>query len=488
MPPLPDIERQPAYIEAGRGRAAAHGHVRISWTSAWSGAVSWWVEAGLTPRATPLQTNGTTAGVIKEFRQIEGRRFLIESVAYVDLLAGLESLPECLPPGVSEQGALRKNNLKYGYAALPKPASMKSAARPARKTSTELAALRPRGVVVDYRAVLTAGATLLQCDVTYLVTNNFSCASLTVEGGSVTKYKVGASISVSGSAYFKTSQWRVAIFTAIDDDTVGESMNGFNAAYTGLINANGYANPALALSSGAVVSGCRFSFAQKAVANSTYPATYNLTAKHCQFIKCLLGIAITTSSSGCGSGSYPTCAALVVNNVLAGMVQYPFVTPTSINLTLNAAHCTFDRCLKIWSGPSATLASTNSIYANITNSNTGNLLGANNGFYSTAQQFGTPQRIVYSSPFQEVGAGFYYLTDASGFRNYGTTSGPPASLLADLKRRTTYPPVVVAATLWNTSQSLSPQAQRDTDLPGYRLRVRSFGLRPGLGAGHQLLP
>jgi hypothetical protein len=57
----------------------------------------------------------------------------------------------------------------------------------------------------------------------------------------------------------------------------------------------------------------------------------------------------------------------------------------------------------------------------------------------------------------------YYLTDASLFRNAGTASGLSASLISDLGKRTTYPPLVVGATNLNNSQSFSPQVQRDTD-------------------------
>ena len=255
------------------------------------------------------------------------------------------------------------------------------------------------------------------------------------------------------------------VFTGVDDDTVGESMNGYpSSGYTGTINSSGYANPALGMSQLTLTaSGCVFRYAQKAIqyaATSSSAATITLT--HAQLYNCIRGIDLTWAGCGCGSGGTIT---VKLSNILMDSVLNPInysgltatVTPSLIN-------CTVDRAAQFVGGSgSLSYSAVNSVFANITNSTSGSFSGNHNGFYNSAQSFGTSQFSVSVSPFQSAGAGNYYLTDASGFRNSGTSSGLSSSLISDLGKRTTYPPVVVANTTINTPQTYSAQAGRDTD-------------------------
>ena len=234
------------------------------------------------------------------------------------------------------------------------------------------------------------------------------------------------------------------------------------SGWTGSINPNGYASPAIALGSSSVsLNNCVFRYAASALQCGTSSSGYSVSFSHLQFLKC--GKAIELYS---GNGMYNTLT-VNLNNALLSQVQYPFYMPSfPYSLVVNLAHTTIDQANRLFlENGSFTLRATNSIFANITNSSTGTFVGAYNGFWSSAQSFGAAPLTVYSSPFSSVGAGNYYLSDTSGFRNYCTTSGLPATLLSDLKKRTTYPPIIVAGTTWNTSQTLAPQAQRDTDAP-----------------------
>jgi hypothetical protein len=65
--------------------------------------------------------------------------------------------------------------------------------------------------------------------------------------------------------------------------------------------------------------------------------------------------------------------------------------------------------------------------------------------------------------FQTVGGGAHYLAANSPYRNAGTTNISP-SLLTELKRLTTFPPIFLSADI-TTDTTLSPQAGRDTDTP-----------------------
>jgi hypothetical protein len=138
-----------------------------------------------------------------------------------------------------------------------------------------------------------------------------------------------------------------------------------------------------------------------------------------------------------------------------------------LTIQVNAINCTVDQGTRLVGGTlsgSVTFNSTNSIYANITSSSSGVTSAGNcNGFYNDAQTFGAVQNVVSFWPFQNAAAGYYYLNDASGFRNVGTSTSVPTWLVSDLAKRTTYPPLVVAQTTITNSQILSPQAQRDTD-------------------------
>jgi hypothetical protein len=66
--------------------------------------------------------------------------------------------------------------------------------------------------------------------------------------------------------------------------------------------------------------------------------------------------------------------------------------------------------------------------------------------------------------FQTVGAGSYYLATNSPYRNAGTTNIDP-TLLASLKTRTTYPPLLLTNQTVAINTTLNPQVQRDTDTP-----------------------
>ncbi|MGC8990475.1 MAG: hypothetical protein ACP5MD_10160 [Verrucomicrobiia bacterium] len=68
-----------------------------------------------------------------------------------------------------------------------------------------------------------------------------------------------------------------------------------------------------------------------------------------------------------------------------------------------------------------------------------------------------------SGVFESIGAGYHYLAANSPYRNFGSTN-VNSGLAAELKSRTTYPPVTLTG-LVTTETRLDPQAARDTDLP-----------------------
>src|SRR6185369_16608060 len=68
--------------------------------------------------------------------------------------------------------------------------------------------------------------------------------------------------------------------------------------------------------------------------------------------------------------------------------------------------------------------------------------------------------------FRTVGGGHYYLTNNSPYRDVGTTNVGTV-ILSEIRTKTTYPPIVYGSTngYFTNSLNLSPQVQRDTDIP-----------------------
>src|SRR6185295_346065 len=85
-----------------------------------------------------------------------------------------------------------------------------------------------------------------QADTTYYVSSGLNLfGTNTFEGGTVIKYAAGAGIAVSGSAAvnWQGAMYRPVIFTAKDDNTIGENISGSTGTPSGY-----YANPAIGFS------------------------------------------------------------------------------------------------------------------------------------------------------------------------------------------------------------------------------------------------
>jgi hypothetical protein len=486
-PPPDSSIRRPLYIEQNPQKIAQAARLGLSLdvideTLGWGNLVM--AEGSAYTPPTPTAANGASVRVAKEIQTAAGRFFLVESLAFASLQDQFLALPECKPPG-GHASLNRSKDPKVRYASIPRlPSSPTVAVQPslapaipstAPITTLPLQAKiahRPAGVCVDYIANL--GGTLSTA-VTFQSSTNILITGSLILNGAVTfepivvKYKANAYMQINNTLTLKNfGQFRGAQFTAVDDNSVGDTCAGVtNSGYTGVITNTGYANPAIYTAQSSLsLTNCRFSYAKLAIqcipplaASSTY------TFSHSQLVNCITGIQL--GAVGCGSWGSGVTVGLNANNCLMANVNVPFniwlTNPPS--LTLNLANCTLDRAARIAQLTSGgfRLNATNCIFANITNTSAGvTFAGAYNGFYSSAQQFGSAQSIVTNSPFQSVGAANYYLTAASGFANAGTNSVIPAWLQADLGKRTIYPPIVVCNALLTNNQILSPQAQRDT--------------------------
>ena len=124
------------------------------------------------------------------------------------------------------------------------------------------------------------------------------------------------------------------------------------------------------------------------------------------------------------------------------------------NVVVRGQHLTVNRADQFLLPPAGTtngsLFLTNSILVNVTNGW---------GHY-TAMTNNQTVLTNSSGVFQTLGTGAHYLSSDT-YRNSGTTS---ISILADIRKRTTYPPIILTNN-FTVSTNLFPQPMRDTDTP-----------------------
>jgi hypothetical protein len=481
-PPQPETMRRPIYVEPNAAvRARMVSPDLVDEVLGFSDLVMGTGRAFTAPSAT--NTNGAQVLVAKEFRTVpaEGRTFLIETVSCPLIQKALNALPDCgKGPGIGQ--LIRPGGAQEGYAHVPRPGQGAQAKAKPRRPAAEVAqagVVASPGVVIDYVEELggsLSGTIVFRADTTYVVEGTVSCNGPVTLEAAVLKYKSGTTIKLNNSLTCKTSSYRPAVFTCIDDDSIGECLASVDG-YNGVINPAGYANPALwsYLQSAPSVCNVRFCYAQEAV--RVEGAYVSGTVANAQFLNCVRGIMLVSAAGGCGSGS-GSGLSLTVNNALMSLVASPLLTRvqsgSSPGVTASAYlnHCTVDQAqvLANYSSPSASfpVVFTNSILANV--GSLGNAAfgsSAYNGFYS-CPVFGnaTYRWNSGSSPFQSSGGGGYYLKADSVFRGKGTTIGLPATLLPALKTKATQPPIAFPSFMEVTGEmTLFPQVPRYTSGP-----------------------
>jgi hypothetical protein len=392
------------------------------------------------------------ARVNKQWLLLDGRQFLVEEVPVEAIADGLAKLPlTAMNSGSSKNARTASRQLILP----PQRLAKNDTGKPMLLTKADLPT---PGLVLDYQTV-TGNLTnyTFQGDTTYYISGSVTLSRTnTFEGGTVIKYASGASLTLQSSqtiVNWAASAYRPVILTAKDDNTVGENISGSTGTPT-----NYYANPVLAMNGNATnISYFRIAYAQLAISAS---ATTTISLKNGQIINCQNGIraqVVTTVN---------------LENLLFDHVQTDLSDLTYDN-NIYVQNSTFNSSSNLTSttGSYQTVMPyfTNCIFANI-NQLTNNpvnygltygVAGANNGFYSSPV-FGSSPVSSYSYPFQTVGAGSFYLATNSNFHNFGTTNIGP-TLLASLKQKTTYPPLVLSNFTFAASTSLSPQVSRDTN-------------------------
>ena len=413
--------------------------------------------------ATAADDFAREAGAVRVFKrwaEREGRPFLIETVPYPDLAPLLAQLPV---PGQARAGAL-KSRLRR-VASLPEPRRAVREAREARAEAPRQSLLVGRdsvapslpapagrslaagvnpaasassvsGVVLDYALLASQADFTFRADTTYSVTGQVDLTgTTTLEGGAVVKFppaNTAARIYVRGPLVCATGPYRPAIFTARDDNSVGEPLPGSTGVPSGLYG--GYALYCYDTQSAVDVRHVRIDYLAAGVG---FYANASNRLRHAQ----IAGVLYPVYANNAGP---VTLENVLVSQVGAGgRVIQNVGTPA----TVTATHLTVDTApaLSTW-----TLTLRNSLLAGL--ATPGGYTGDHNAELASGE-----------GAFASAGAGSHYLALGSPHRNAGAED-LAADLLAELRAMTTEPPAVwgapvTANTLWE------PWIERDTDTP-----------------------
>jgi hypothetical protein len=385
-------------------------------------------------RAFLLGTNAVNAGarVSKRWVSVQGRKFLIEEVPVDAILAGLAALPLTSlndSPGKNSNTASKELRLP-----LLRPAKNDNA------TSILLAKAEPPspGFVLDYQTVSgTFSNFTFQADTTYYVSDNLNLVgTTTIEGGTVVKYaNPGPTIGINDAVSCQTSPYRPALFTSMQDDSAGEIISGSTNLPT--VDHSG---------------GCYYLFfndiSQVSLHDMRICYAYcgitiyygSLDLRDVQFIHNDYPLFLATT---------PT--ANIFNILMQDVQESAFY---SYLASINIKHLTLDQCNQLGDDiGGSTMAMTNSLLTGI--SSMGTISYATNYVAVLSTNLNV---------FQTVGGGHYYLATNSVYRDAGTTN-IEAGILTDIQAKTTYPPISYTNVTFGTTTTLSPQVQRDTDIP-----------------------
>jgi len=170
--------------------------------------------------------------------QFGDRTFLVESVRFADIASQLAELPELasakglpLPKVIAVKG---KSTADLLAATLALAAPMRSA-----KTADPIRVAQSRRVgkelVLDYVLQGSSGSLTFSSGTTFYVSSLVSLTGVAEFDSCIIKYAPtnSAQIQLNGYTECRTAQWRPAILTARDDDSVGAIISGSTSVPSG---------------------------------------------------------------------------------------------------------------------------------------------------------------------------------------------------------------------------------------------------------------
>jgi len=368
----------------------------------------------------------------KLWTQVEGRTFLIEQVPYSDLIPLLQTLPPMVR-NAKQPGRNQERALAQAARTLPRRPEGESGVWAANQFAQGVSTRS--GVVLDYTATIGSLTNFtFKGDTTYFVGSPVNLyGTTTVEGGAVIKYTNNpCSLTFNGPVLCKTSQWHPAVFTAMDEDSVGEIIAGSLGTPSGTY--------------GLYTLACKDT-------SAPYPW------KHIQIRHANYGFALYSGVSVdvrhaqigyCNRGLTSIAGNNHFRNVLIHDATHAiWNVSNSTNHFENATFHSIDNLV----------FSTNNAHPRMTN--TLIITVADKVVYQGGAD--VVESLSDSGVFQTAGSGEHYLANGSVYVDAGTTN-IDAELLADLSRYTTEPPAILTSFI-DSSTFLGRSALRDTDTP-----------------------
>ena len=394
----------------------------------------------------------------KRWQDLEGRKFLVEEVKYRSIQPKLHVLPA---PPTSSTNTVAGSVLHriQSKRTLPQAHISKPARGPV--LMAKAGASKEPGLVLDYIVnVSTRSDFTFQSDTTYYVSGDFHLSgTTTIEGGAVIKYVQHAGTS-SGSIYIDgplnclTEPYHPAVFTAKDDNSVGDIIGGSLPGNLPVARTDAhYANPALVLSTeyvgGSKIHDLRFAYADTAMVINGWGS---LEIDDVQFVHCNTAVQ--------ADRAYPALYNILVQDFNV-FFQSDFGYADIQNLTAHSGDYI--------AGPDNNFGVS---FQNVLSVDVANIASYYDGEtpYSVTDSTANPV-------FQSGGtAGQHYL-NGNTFRHMGTVPVNP-DLANRLKKKTTQPPLKLTAPV-TSDIILSPVVERDTGaLPdiGYHYDVIDYAL------------
>ena len=309
------------------------------------------------------------------------------------------------------------------------------------------------GYVLDY---VTLNATYtnytFQADTTYYVTGPLNLYGTTVlEGGAVIKANLASNyvaLNINGPLVSQSGPYRPVVFTARDDNTVGDSVSGSTGSPSGYYGrAALYFNQSVS-GSAFDLHDVRISYFWNGVIKYANPSALLGQVRNAQLIN--IGQAGLYGNPG-------DAGAFNVENVLVWKAGVAFS-----NSTFYVQHATLDK-IGTLGGTSDSIAITNSLLVSVTNWGAG-FTSVNNATNSSS-----------STVFQTVGAASHYLTNNT-YRGVGAANVDP-NLLTSFQQKTTWPPTVYSSLTLSVVTNYSANVPRDTNAApdlGYHYDVLDY--------------
>ena len=396
----------------------------------------------------------------------DGRTLLVESADYLSLFDELVTLPgrpdrmRELQERARAWAGTPRNNLRVAalrrYAAsvpIGNPRSLAGSFAVPRRLAAEIGfgnlsmanriPLSEPGIVLDWSTISTGQTNYsFRGDRTYLVTGNCNFYGTTrLEGGAIIKFARHTNdwigVNLRGPFECRTSAYLPAVFTAEDDNLIGESITPGAPNPTNQYAA--YSIRFIDTASPIYLHDVRIKYQYRGpYFHGNNPD--NLV-RNVQVMGPLEAFRVSQATR------------LRMENCLVDAIRPGgFVFYGDTNSTFLGSHLTIHRSPNLRNGYATlpTLVLTNSLLVAITNvqpySGDGNFRESN-----------------AAGIFSGVGAGNFYLAAASPHRNAGLSAINP-DLVREFQRLTTYPPTVLSSDI-TVDTTLSPRATCDTDTP-----------------------